>query len=139
MSSAPQLADWLTTLRLSLHVGAATVWVGGQLVMAGLMSTVRSLGEGAPKKLAQAFGRLSWPAYWLLIVTGIWNFEQSSPANASTSWSAVFGIKMLFVVIAGLGAWMHTKVQSPKAKGMFAGLGMLATLVAMVLGVALAG
>lgn len=139
MSSAPQLADWLTTLRLSLHVGAATVWVGGQLVMAGLMSTVRSLGEGAPKKLAQAFGRLSWPAYWLLIVTGIWNFEQSSPANASTSWSAVFGIKMLFVVIAGLGAWMHTKAQSPKAKGMFAGLGMLATLVAMVLGVALAG
>jgi len=139
VSSAPQLADWLTTLRLSLHVGAATVWVGGQLVMAGLMSTVRSLGEGAPKKLAQAFGRLSWPAYWLLIVTGIWNFEQSSPANASTSWSAVFGIKMLFVVIAGLGAWMHTKAQSPKAKGMFAGLGMLATLVAMVLGVALAG
>lgn len=139
MSNAPQLADWLTTLRLSLHVGAATIWVGGQLVMAGLMSTMRSLGEGAPKKVAQAFGRLSWPAFWTLVVTGVWNFEQSHPANASTSWSAVFGIKMLFVIIAGLGAFLHTKAQSPKAKGMFAGLGMLATLIAMVLGVALAG
>jgi len=133
------LADTLTVVRLSLHVAAATVWVGGQLVMAGLMRTVRTLGSDAPKKMAQAFGRLSWPAFWLLVVTGFWNFAESSPASATTSWSAVFGIKMLFVLIAGLGAWLHTKASTAKTRGMFAGIGMLATLVAMVLGVALAG
>jgi len=36
----PQLADAWTIIRLSLHVLAACVWVGGQLVLAGLVPTV---------------------------------------------------------------------------------------------------
>lgn len=139
MLAQVQLADGLTVTRLTLHVLAATVWVGGQLVVAGLLPTVRSLGADAPKKIAGAFGRLSWPAYWLLVATGIWNYAAMDHANASSGWSAAFGIKMACVVIAGLGAYMHTKASSAKARGIYAGLGTLGSILALILGIAIAG
>ena len=43
----------LDTIRLGLHVLAATVWVGGQFVLAGLVPTLRSLGPDAPRAAAQ--------------------------------------------------------------------------------------
>ena len=69
----PSLSDGLGGFRLILHVLAATVWVGGQFTVAGLLPTIRTLGEEAPKKVARAFGRLLWPAYGVLVVTGFWN------------------------------------------------------------------
>ena len=70
---APVLAPALDTIRLTLHVLAATVWVGGQIVMTGLVGPARGLGPDAPKTLARAFARLAWPAYLVLLVTGVWN------------------------------------------------------------------
>jgi putative copper export protein len=134
-----QLASGLDILRLSLHVLAATIWVGGQFVLAGLLGTVRTMGEGAPKKIAQAFGRMSWPAYWLLIATGIWNYFAIDHQSASSSWNAAFGIKMLMVVLAGLGSYLHTKATTPRARGIYAGVASLASVAALVLGIAIAG
>jgi len=135
----PQLADAWTIIRLSLHVLAACVWVGGQLVLAGLVPTVRGISPDAPRKVAQAFARLSWPAFGLLIVTGVWNYLAIDHRVASTSWNVSFGIKMICVVISGLGAFMHVRASSPQAKGVFAGIGMAGTIAALVLGVALSG
>ncbi|NNN08341.1 MAG: hypothetical protein HKL85_04005 [Acidimicrobiaceae bacterium] len=134
-----QLASASTLVRLSLHVLAASVWVGGQIVLAGLLPTLRSLGSDAPRKVAQAFGRLSWPAFWLLILTGFWNYVAVHGSTQSSSWNAAFGIKMIMVVAAGVGAFLHTRATTPKARGIFAGVGTLATLVAMVLGVLITG
>ena len=50
-SSVPTLSDGLGGFRLILHVLAATVWVGGQFVVAGLLPTIRTLGDDAPKKV----------------------------------------------------------------------------------------
>lgn len=135
----PQLGDALTVTRLTLHVLAATVWVGGQLVLAGLVPTVRKLGVEATRTVAQAFGRLSWPAYWLLVATGIWNYLAIDHRIATSSWNGAFGIKMLAVAVSGLGAYLHTKASSPRARGIFAGLGTLGSIAALALGVALAG
>lgn len=135
----PQLADALTITRLTLHVLAATVWVGGQLVLAGLISTVRGLGADGPKRVAAAFGRLSWPAYWLLVATGVWNYLAIDHASASSTWNAVFGVKMLCVVVAGVGSYLHTKATTPRARGAWAGLGTLGSILALVLGVAISG
>ncbi len=49
------LAPAATTVRLGLHVLAASVWVGGQFVMAGLVPAARRLKAGAPQALARAF------------------------------------------------------------------------------------
>ena len=134
-----QLASGLSIVRLTLHVLAASVWVGGQFVVLGLLPTVREFGEGAPRKIAQAFGRLSWPAFWLLVATGVWNYLAINHADASSSWNAVFGIKMVCVVVAGAGTFMHTTATSPTRRGIYAGVGALASIAALVLGVAIAG
>jgi putative copper export protein len=133
-----QLANAWTIVRLSLHVLGACVWVGGQLVLAGLVVTLRGISHDAPGKVARAFAKFTWPAYGLLIVTGVWSITAVG-SGASSNWNTVFGIKMFCVIVAGLGAFLHTRAASPKAKGVFAGVGMLGTIAAMVLGVALAG
>ena len=133
------LASALTVTRLSLHVLAAAVWVGGQFVLAGLVPTVRSLGPDAPRAVARAFGRLSWPAYWLLIVTGVWNYLAIAHGSAPRNWNVVFGVKMAAVLVAGGGSYLHTKATSPQLRGLYAGLGSLGSVAALVLGVALTG
>ena len=41
------------TVRLFLHVLAATVWVGGQLTLAGLVPGLRTLSPDAPRVVAR--------------------------------------------------------------------------------------
>ncbi len=139
IASQLRLADALTITRLTLHVLAATVWVGGQLVLAGLVPTVRSLGGDATRRVAVAFGRLSWPAYWLLVATGLWNYLAIPHADATSAWNVAFAVKMACVAIAGLGSYRHTKATTPRARGLYAGIGTLGSILALVLGVALAG
>jgi len=139
MSATLQLADASSVIRLSLHVLAACVWLGGQIVLAGLLPTLRGLGEDAPRRVAAAFGRLSWPAYWLLVLTGFWNYAAVHGQSASSSWNTVFALKMLCVVLAGVGSFLHTKATSARARGIFAGVGTLATMLALIMGIAIAG
>jgi putative copper export protein len=138
-TSTLALASTSTIIRLSLHVLAACVWLGGQIVVAGLLPTVRSLGPDAPQKVARAFGRLSWPAFWLLVLTGFWNYASVHGESMSSSWNTAFAIKMVCVLLAGVGTFMHTKASTSRARGVFAGIGTLAPLAALVLGIALAG
>ena len=139
LANQPHLASSLAVIRLTLHVLAACVWVGGQLVLGGLLPTVRGLGDDAPRRIAQAFGRLSWPAYWLLVLTGIWNFLAVDHRIATNSWNAAFGVKMVAVALAGLGTFLHTKAATPRARGIYAALATTASIAALALGVALAG
>src|SRR5262249_43278962 len=54
------------TIRLFLHVLAATVWVGGQLTLAALVPVLRVQGPAAPKAAARRFNLVAWPAYGVL-------------------------------------------------------------------------
>lgn len=137
-ATVAHLAGAMAVVRLSLHVLAATVWVGGQLVLGGLMGSVRKISDDAPRTLAKAFGRLSWPAFWLLILTGLWNYAAVNGAQTS-AWRLAFAVKMIAVVVAGITAFLHTRATSASRRGMFAGLSALASIAALVLGVALGG
>ena len=139
IAAANQLADTLTWIRLGLHVTAAAVWVGGQLVMAGLVPAARRVSPEAPRALAAAFGRISWPAYWLLVVTGLWNWAAVTGQSTSTTWEVIFVVKIVAVVGAGFFAWRHTHAKSAAARGAFAGTAALASLLALALGVGLGG
>ena len=48
----PMLFTW-DTVRLFLHIVAATIWVGGQLTLAALVPTLRALGSEAPGAVAR--------------------------------------------------------------------------------------
>lgn len=134
------LTPGLEALRLFLHVLAAAIWVGGQFVMLGLVGTARGLGDEAPKKLARAFARLSWPAFAVLVLTGFWNLAALHPhGKASTAWNAVMGIKMVLVILAGLGAWLHGRATSKGAVAAWGSIGGLASVLALLSGVLLAG
>lgn len=63
----------MTAFRLFLHVISASVWVGGQIVVAGLVPTVRGFGPDAPQQIAKAFNRIGWPAFGVAVITGMWN------------------------------------------------------------------
>jgi hypothetical protein len=83
---------------------AASVWVGGQIVLAGLLPTARQLGEDAPRRLAVAFNRVAWPAFALAVVTGLWNLVLIPLDELAHPW---IELKVLAVVLSGLGAAVH--------------------------------
>lgn len=132
-----QLAPVVDGVRLSLHVLAATVWVGGQITVAGLVPTVRRLGEGAARPVARAFSRLSWPAYAVLLATGIWNVAAVGDGQP-TGWQVVLAAKVVLVVVAGLAAWSHGRARTPAGLAGWGAVTALASVAALVMGVFLA-
>jgi putative copper export protein len=133
-----QLAPAIDGVRLTLHVFAAAVWIGGQATVAALVPTARQLSGDAPRRLALAFSRVSWPAYFVLLITGIWNVTAVDTGQSST-WEAVLGVKVGVVVLAGIAAWLHGRARRPKALAWWGGLSALSSVAALVLGVFLAG
>ncbi len=75
----------------------------------------RGLGPDAPRTLARAFARLAWPAYLVLLVTGIWNISAVGYSNMDTAWKAVLIAKILVVVLAGVGVLLHQRATTKRA------------------------
>jgi putative copper export protein len=138
-TAAPTLSPALDALRLTLHVLAATIWVGGQFTVTGLLSTVRGLGDEAPKKVARALARLLWPAYAVLIVTGFWNIAALDVGHAASAWKAALMVKITVVLVAGVGVFLHQRATSRRSMAVWGSVGGLASVAALVLGVLLAG
>ena len=138
-SDVPQLSDSIGGIRLILHVTAAAIWVGGQFTVAGLLPTIRGLGEDAPKKVARAFGRLLWPAYALLVVTGFWNIAALTVKDATSAWKAVLIVKIVVVAIAGVAVFLHQRSTSKVGLAVWGSIGGVASVAALCLGVFLAG
>jgi putative copper export protein len=132
------LSPALDGIRLSVHVLAAAVWVGGQLTLAGLVPTARSLGEGAPRSLARAFSRLQWPAYAVLVVTGLWNVSAVHAGQPHT-WVIVLVVKIVVVALAGLAAFLHTRSSTRRGVAVWGALTASSSIAALVMGVFLAG
>ncbi len=133
------LASGLDTLRLTLHVLAASVWVGGQIVLMGLVGPARGLGPEAAKTLAQAFARLAWPAYAVLVITGFWNISTFQWADQTSAWKGVLIAKIVVVAAAGLGALMHSKATTKGALAVWGSVAGLASVAALAMGILLAG
>ena len=138
-STAPSLSDGLGGFRLILHVLAATIWVGGQFTVVGLLPTVRSFGEDAPKKVGQALGRLLWPAYAVLVITGFWNISALTVKDASSAWKAVLVVKIVVVAVAGVAVFLHQRARTKRGTAIWGAVGALASVTALCLGVFLAG
>jgi putative copper export protein len=130
-------ASW-TTIRLFFHVLAATVWVGGQLTLAGLVPGLRNISVEAPRVAAQRFNTIAWTAFAVLVGTGFWNVVAVHP-----DWSSPYGttliVKLVIVALSGLTAFLHARARSRRGLAAFGALSGLTALAALFLGVLLAG
>jgi putative copper export protein len=125
------------TLRLFLHLTAAAVWVGGQFTLAGLLGTVRELGEDAPQRVARAFARMAWPAYAVLVATGIWNLLAVDMGDQSTAYLTTLAVKLAVVLLAGLAAAAHSFSRRRAVLAVGGAVAGLSSLAAVFLGVML--
>jgi putative copper export protein len=144
----------LESVRLSLHILAAGIWVGGQLVLGGLIPAVRPAGPERIRAVAQAFQRIAWPAFAIAVLTGVWNLAAISAADEARAWWTTLLVKLALVAASGVAAAVHVLVLGPAVRrapdaaarrraaigsGVCEGVSVLAGLAALFLGVVLAG
>lgn len=126
------------TVRLFLHVLAATVWVGGQLILAALVPVLRRLGAEIPRAAARRFNQVAWPAFAILILTGIWNVI-AVRSQISGSYETTLVVKLIVVAVSGVTAALHARARSTVALAVFGALTGISALAALFLGILLAG
>ncbi|HSH11474.1 MAG TPA: hypothetical protein VLA10_06775 [Ilumatobacter sp.] len=131
------LSPTLDTVRLFLHVLAASVWVGGQIVLAGLVPSLGRSFPGAPKVMAQAYQRVAWPAFAIVVVTGLWSLGEVDVGNTSTSYQITLFVKITLAISSGAAAAVHQVGQSKAALAIGGAIGLLAALGAMFCGILL--
>lgn len=126
----------MDVLRLFLHITAATIWVGGQLTLAALVPALRSADAEAPRAAARAFRRVAWPAFGVLVLTGIWNVvvvngEENPPSQAN------LGIKYALVLVSGVSAFLHERSTSKRGLAVWGAVAGLSAVLAVLWGVVL--
>jgi len=125
------------TIRLFLHVLAASVWVGGQLVLGGLVPRLRAEHPDSLKTTANGFARVAWPAFALTMVTGIWNILDVSISDTSTDYQVTLFVHVLLAVATAMFAAIHSLGRSKLALALGGALGLLTGLGAMFVGLLL--
>ncbi len=130
------------TVRLFLHVLAATVWVGGQVALAGIVPVVRRVGGiEAARATARRFQLIAWPAFGILVATGVWNLFAVKVGDQSSAYLTTLFVKLVLVGVSGTCAFGHILYarRRPALGGALAGLALLAAIGATFVGVLLAG
>jgi len=128
------------TVRLFLHVLAATIWVGGQLTLAALVPVLRRLGAEVPRAAARAFNLVAWPAFAVLLLTGVWNVI-AVRGQITGSYQVTLIVKLIVVAVSGVTAALHARAGRTGNKAglaVFGALTGISALAALFLGVLLA-
>jgi putative copper export protein len=86
-----------------LHLLAATVWVGGLITLAVIISGVRSVTDdrSVVAAIARRFGALSWVAMTVLVATGLIQ-------AASYGWGGLLLVKVSLVLASIILSIWHT-------------------------------
>jgi len=126
------------TIRLFLHVLAATIWVGGQVTLAALVPALRRLGTDVPRAAARRFNQVAWPAFAVLLITGVWNVV-AVRSQISGSYAVTLWVKLAVVAISGVTAALHARARSKTGLAVFGALTGISALGALFLGIVLAG
>lgn len=128
------------TVRLFLHVLAATVWVGGQLTLAAVVPVLRRFGAEVPRAAARRFNQVAWAAFAVLIVTGVWNIiAVQSQISHQAGYRTTLIVKLAVVAVSGVTAALHARARTTAGLAVFGALTGISALAALFLGVLLAG
>jgi hypothetical protein len=115
------------SLRLFLHVLAATIWVGGQITLGALVPVLRKAGADIPRLAARHFGRLA---------TGFWNLA-SYDGKDRHGFAATISLKLVCVGLSGIAAVVHSSAKSRLLLALGGAGAALFALAALFLGIVL--
>ena len=113
----------LDSIRVFLHLLGVAGWVGGQIVMVGLLPLLRSLGPDVPRIAAVRFARVAWPCFGLAVVTGIWSLSAVEIGDYDTEYFTA-----LLVGLSGVAATVQATTRRVALRGSTEALGGLAAL-----------
>ncbi len=147
------LSPNIDVFRIWLHVVAACVWIGGQVALAALVPVLRRTADRAAlQAVARQFQRIAWPAFAVLVLTGMWNLVEIRIGDQSGPYLGSVFLKLVLVALSGAGAAAHALATGPAVSaatdeatrhrkqvvsGITAGLGLLFALAAAFVGVQL--
>ena len=131
------LSPTADSIRLFLHVLAASVWVGGQSVLGGLVPKLRQVAPESLKVAANAFARIAWPAFAVVVVTGMWNILDITVGDMSTEYQVSLFVHVLLAMAAAMFVVIHSVGQTKLALALGGALGLLTSLGAMFVGILL--
>lgn len=118
-----------------LHLISGAVWTGGLITLAVTVGALRKAGADREhlRAAARAFGKLSWGAMAVLVVTGV--IQVIGLPAGSTNFRGEFGrtlfVKLMLVgLVAGLALFhqMTAATMSAKSRGMIQGAILLGSL-----------
>jgi putative copper export protein len=127
----------LDTIRIFAHLLAVAVWVGGQIVVAGIIPSLRRTYPDATKVVAQAFARVAWPAFAVALVTGVWSLAVIDVTDTSSTWQVTLLLKIALAIASGAAAAAHAVGTSRAMIAIGGALGLLTALGATLTGVLL--
>ena len=138
-------------LVLWVHVLSACVWIGGQVTVLAVLPVVRAT-PGLPAAVGRQFQRVAWPAFALLVVTGllnVWYLRIGWTDLWTTPAGRTLAVKLGLVATSGIATAAHVLHQrsrrlagiapSGKAPAVLGTIGLLSALGAALYGVVLHG
>jgi len=128
----------MNSLRTYLHILAVCVWLGGQIVLAGIVPKLRKTNPDALSNIAKGYATIAWPAMILIVFTGAWGLAATDAADKSSAYMITLGVKMMLVAATVIATVIHSNGTTKLAKGLGGAIGLLATLFAAYCGVLLA-
>ncbi len=129
------ISPTIDSIRIFLHVLAVAVWVGGQIVLAGIVPALRKTAPQSMAVVAQSFARIAWPAMLVVVFTGVWSLGSINVSDQSSAYLVTFGIKMLLVGLAIVATIVHSAGTSKASKAIGGAVGLLTSLLAAYAGV----
>src|SRR5262245_18638404 len=115
-------------VRLTLHILAATIWVGGQFTLGALVPVLRQAAPAAVAPVARRFAVLAWWAYAALIVTGVWNVAAEANEMNHGDWVTLW-VKLALVAISGTAAFIHQRINQ---RAMIVAFGAISAISAIL-------
>lgn len=123
----------MTALRLFLHVVAASVWVGGLLILVGIAPSTADMDRPLRLRLLTSVDLLIWPAFALTVLTGLWNVMTIPVTDLPHPW---IELHVLAVAVSGVAAGVGRVLRDrpPFATALTVAAGV-AAVTAMYLGI----
>ncbi len=131
------LSPTIDTVRLFIHVLAASIWVGGQIALAGIVPALRQNHPESTKTVARAFGKVAWASYVIVVISGIWSLIEVDVTNADWSYTATVMVHVFAAAAAGAAAAVHAIGRTKIAIALGGALGLIASLIALFIGLLL--